>query len=371
MINNIRKIQCLCGFEVTANTYKSHVISKRCNLDSQCKSWLINILNIKTKFNRAWLISEGQNALAKIDWHYSVINKETSLNSWRFDTPRNLGQMRDSVKIEMAAARTGINNPMVKSKNFSFSKKQIIDWAKAEWPEYLKTATSALNFYKVLNNKFPDFAYIFADVEIPQVRTSGNVNLLLFILNITIDDWAQTCLKVRGQQISKGQKASQNFKEISSRNASKNLHSANRTTGPQLILFEMINSIDPDASLEFHIKSNMEEGFNGKSFSFDIFSPKNNLLIEMHGAVFHKITKKTNNNMIKIVQSNLINDKNKEQIAKLRGYNLYKFWDDSVHTWEKEIGAIYGQKPSIKFKEAYDKICKKLGKRIRLRYKRP
>ena len=56
-----------------------------------------------------------------------------------------------------------------------------------------------------------------------------------------------------------------------------------RITKPHKILFILIKNIDFDAQIEFRVKN------ENKWHSYDIYSPKINSLIEMHGRFWHDL----------------------------------------------------------------------------------
>ena len=70
--------------------------------------------------------------------------------------------------------------------------------------------------------------------------------------------------------------------------------------------------------------------------SYDIYSPQYDCFFEMHGHVWHDITK-CKPNMASLVTSNMKNDKIKEELAKSLGKKLFVFWDDQTHLWKKQL----------------------------------
>jgi hypothetical protein len=97
----------------------------------------------------------------------------------------------------------------------------------------------------------------------------------------------------------------------------------------------MIQEFDPDASIE--------KRFTGptKSFSYDVFSPRINALIEMHGRVWHDLNA-TPPKLAKMVEKNVENDRLKEALAKAMKLRYEVFWDDQQDSWSEKLEELYG-----------------------------
>jgi hypothetical protein len=121
MKNKIR-IKCDCGTEITTNTWKTHLKkSNKCLINSERKAFLLSILELRTKNQRAWLKKDGEEAIGIDFWFLDVINGKTKLEEWTFFSPRTQGSPRPSTCKKMSKNRKQSGNPAVKSKKFNFT----------------------------------------------------------------------------------------------------------------------------------------------------------------------------------------------------------------------------------------------------------
>jgi len=138
---------------------------------------------------------------------------------------------------------------------------------------------------------------------------------------------------IRGRKISRGQKNSEKFIQHASRIGSE-LLSSRRVTKPHLKLFNLVKQYDENASIEYKLK------IGNRHRSYDIYSPRINALIEMHGRTWHDM-KKSSKKLDKIRKYNIKNDEMKQKFAITSGYAYYIFWDDEDGVWADTIRSIY------------------------------
>jgi G:T-mismatch repair DNA endonuclease (very short patch repair protein) len=190
------------------------------------------------------------------------------------------------------------------------------------------------DIYKNLNRTFPDFMYQFCEInaKTPEKRGHNQQNAVIaYLLDLPIEDIIAMNIKRRGLFISKGQKASPKCIENASKMGSQML-SKWRVTKPQKALFEMVKKYDKKAVMEYRVKC-----FD-RYRSFDIYSPRINTLIEMHGRVWHDHTKEK---LRELVTKNIKNDEFKKKIAEEIGKALVVFWDDQQEAWEETLRRVY------------------------------
>lgn len=335
-------IKCLCGKPVTANTFKTHVKSINCSLIAEEKRRVLNILNIKTKNQFAWLKSEGPEAVLDKTWHMSVILKITELDMWTMKSPRKKGVNRPSHLKQSAIDRLGRGNPVSKTKPV-YNKIDIIKYCQQYKEDLLAGRIGTRQMIKIIEKQYPCFQYNWvSDPEKKLTKENGYIKInaiISEIFDINIKTIKNIILKHRGMGISKGQLASEKFMKFARSQAS-TLLSSWRVTKPQRRLFEMVKKYDKNAKLEYRIEH--ERRF----YSYDIYSPKINALIEMHGHIWHdpKYAPKSFKDM---VDKNLKNDIVKKSLADAKGYILYIFWDNNEESWEDSVRRIYENKENI------------------------
>jgi hypothetical protein len=329
-------VLCPCGDKVYVNVWKNNHLPK-CRLAEidQDKYHLIrNVLEIKTNQQFAWLKSEGQDALGNRDWYISVINGDTNLDDWSFESPRPPHHIRQIFIEKYKKARLGSNNPMVISRIKNYNINDLKDFAKKEFNSGANIGT----IKKKLLKQFPDFSYQFADIQPPSTskeRGHSKNNLILsMLLDIPLETLVSEAAKRRGKQISVGQRGSEKFMRIASAIGA-SLISTRRVSAPQERLFDIIQKYDEDSVMEHKLILG-----NGRVRAVDIYSPKINAFIEMHGRVFHD-RNKTRDNLVHIVARNEIADGEKKEFAESRGIGYYVFWDDEEKTWKDEVAKLY------------------------------
>ena len=332
-----KRIVCKCGANVTTNVLARHLASPGCSLASEQKEPLIHLMKIKEKNSVAWLISEGADSIADPFWYLSVWDERANISDWSFVSPRPKHMPTPSSIKRFSETRKGAQNPACRKKTFNFTKEDVQKEAK-ELFEYVRMNVNISASYveKGLSKKYPDWRFLFADFNYraTEMRGDNKVNQLVScLLGISVEEYIQFKVTRRGFFIQKGQLASEHFLQIASKIGSQ-LSSRVRTSTAQLVLYEIIRRIDPSAILEFSVR------IGNKWRVFDIYSPKINFFIEMHGCVFHDISK-TKPKLIEMVLRNIENDRFKKEFADSQQINYVVFWDDETHLWEEKIKNIF------------------------------
>jgi len=347
-----RRITCDCGKEISSNTAKIHTQSPKCTLSPERKAELRELFATKTGHEWAWKRSGGVSAKRDTDWWISVMRKQTTIEDWSFVSPRNIGVMTPEGSDKLGISRRGALNPSVLSKSFPYTKQQVTEFLSLMSEDFLYNDLCFKDLKPLVDRQFPNFMFLFSDEDdIVNFRT-------LFLRSADYDMTVLDRLlkEKRGRRISIGQKASDKCKRAAAFSAS-NLISRWRVTFPHRVLFELIQTLDPDATIEFKLRNK----------SFDIFSPKLNCLIEMHGDFWHKLTSKTGS-MVELVKRNIKNDKAKKDIAIGEGYAYAVFWEGEHQLWEKQLYDLYGRRPEVSIQDAQDKVNKVSGKKRSLRH---
>ena len=323
-------VLCRCGATIRANRFKFHI-------DTQCKALPddIKFMNFilaesrKTRFG--WLKSEGLNALGNRHWWKSVIENKTTLEDWTLHTPRPQGVVTPKSAQQFRQDRSGIMNPACKNKTI-YDLGVLRKFAKDLW----KRDVPIGEMHKIMADEFPGFRFQFADRIFGDEKKRGHNSkngLLAYLLQMPIKRVVRKAAQLRGKKISAGQLGSEKFLEMASRVGSQ-MTSSFRVSKPQKILYNMVLQHDSAARMEFRIK------MGRKWRSFDIYSPKLNAVIEMHGRVWHDLSK-TTEGLRKITEKNVTNDIFKQSIALAFGYKYFVFWDDQIPQWEIVLRGIY------------------------------
>jgi hypothetical protein len=347
----VRKyISCECGKLITPNTWTVHLKGSKCKVPLERKEFLMKILSLKTKHRYAWSIKLGLNATSNSKWFYSIIEGTSNLEDWTFSSPRKVGSLPPCVLKRFSQERSGINNPMVRSNIKNYNIEDIKEFAKLTFKHIQDHDDCFRKIISILESEYPMFKYEFSDLKISNKKTRGfnkENYILSLLLDIDVDEIIKISHKMRGKSISKGQNASEKFKRSASEHAA-SLTSSIRISKPQIILYNMIKSVDPEAILEKIIYN------NGFYKAYDIYSPAINALIEMHGRVFHDPTKATGK-LIPIAEKNFKNDELKKSIAKHNNMKYIVFWDDEFNSWQETIKILYNLE-SISYVEAKNKV---------------
>lgn len=350
-----RTIRCRCGKEITSNTFKTHLKGGWCSLESKEKDEIVTILNAKTRHPRAWLIIDGENATCRSDWFLSVINRETLYSDWTFSRPRDFGVVTPKKALEFSADRTGINNPMAKKHATRYDRQEIIDAMTSAWD--IVVANPNMCFGEIRNiveKRYPGFMYVFSGDVL--VGTPKFTAILSQICGVPVDDIARLKLERRGARISAGLIKSPTARQKAARLAQK-LCSTWRISFPQRVLFELVRHLDPDASMEYHIENK----------SYDVFSPKKQAVIEMHGDFWHSVSPR-GDKMRALIDKNIANDEFKRLLAVSRGLSYHVFWHSKWTSWIMVLEALYGAKCNISIQDAENKVNTQLGTKRSLRH---
>ena len=125
------------------------------------KEETLHVLQILKEHPWAWRVNEKEDAHRDPYWWHSVLTNDSSLSEWSFVAPRSPGVMRESSAKRMGAQRSGINNPGCKNKIVYYEEDTIKEKAKILYYSGLKIG----KIKKVLNQEFPNYSYMFADIK--------------------------------------------------------------------------------------------------------------------------------------------------------------------------------------------------------------
>jgi len=319
---------CRCGDNISNNTLLRHVNSKRCFATEKEKEEIRTICQSIKKHPYGWLKKDGENAVHNTEWWLSIYNKETTLEDWGFTSPRPLNTVTPNSAMKYSVDRKGTGNPAVKT-----APKYDLVLLKS----YCKEIFSGLgSLYQklpqaidVVEKKFPKFRYGLCEI-LPKKKIHSA--LFAWAFDISVEEAQKIMIKNRGRRISKGQKASPSCLAMASAQAAK-LSSGWRISKAQKELYQMVKEIDPQTVMEKKV------GGNGKTYSYDMFAPKFNCLIEMHGDFWHKpLAKTVNSDRVRgMIERNFLNDPVKESLAKEKGFRFLVFWESEKKQWKKQL----------------------------------
>jgi hypothetical protein len=321
------RISCPCGENVTPNTLATHLRSPNCLLPRKSREPHLKILNMRREHPRAWLKADGSEAVHQKDWFLSVIQGNSSLEDWVFVSPRAYGQVRKSTAARMSKIRTGAGNPSMKDRP-QYNREDVLSlisdlWSK--WEMDLDLFKGAPDFWKSVEESFPSWKWTFPGTK--------RLSVISLAAGIQESDVKKLLSLSRGRKISRGQRNSPRFMEMA-KEAGANLMSRWRVTLPQRRLFSLFLLYDPDASLEMKMRAPWGQ------CSFDIFSPKINCVVEMHGRVWHDSSASTPG-IVEVAKKNEANDLRKKTLATDMGYRYLVFWSDQEESWEQEVKSLF------------------------------
>lgn len=350
----LRFIRCECGNDISARALARHLKSGRFSHSKEFVNKCIFLIGLAKKERYAWKIVDGPDGLRDDYWCAKVLNGELSLDEITFMPPRKLGENRSFVLKRISEERKGKGNPSLVNKPI-YDTETIKQFAQLAFEDLLGDPEKFKKLDLVLNINFPDYRYGFAGM-FPEHKGPRGHNRKNLILSILIDrdiKWIVSEKAIdRGKFIGQGQRKSPNFNKIQNagRRGLKSYISI-----PHRTLYNMVLSVDKNAKMEKQL--DYEETWK----SYDIISPTKNILIEMHGRVWHDLNK-CKPNMVPLVAENIENDLVKEKLAKDNGYKLFIFWDDQTDTWESRLEDVYGKRPKS-YKQALCEEIDKKGKR--------
>lgn len=325
MILNKKRVVCECGITYTSNTALSHINSPKCAASLAYKTSVCAYSELSRTHRLAWDIRLGTEAKS-FCWVGPVLNGQIDFKHLVFKSPRPWGVCTPSTISKFSKDRRGNSNPMSRINIYeeAFIKAKVLD----VYRQYVATPDGwnmsiAKHIAEKLDSQYPlwQLGLIILDSA---GRPKGKLPKIIAILRENCKDFTSNFIKIRGRLISKGQKASPECIRKARDSAVKN--GTRRTTKPQIRLHKLIEKYDPAASLEFPLANKL----------FDIFSPKFNLLAEMHGRIWHDLTA-CPVGLLKMVSSNTLNDMVKISIAIENKYNMLTFWDDQEDQWESQL----------------------------------
>ena len=350
IVSTRARVTCRCGLEVSRGSWIRHLRGKRkpCAAKVDWKMRAIGVLTVSSKHRIAWKKSDGLEGVGTEGWFVDVVLEKCNLEDWIFEAPRPHGKKTESALLKSSSMRKLTENPASKKKMEVIDKKEVIKRA-YELKAILDADVNFTYFkmYKILTKEFPGWSGFFyestpissKDRE-PRFRGDNYQNSALAVLfNISIESICKEAARRRGLKISRGQRASEYCIMKARESGSKSL-SSHRTTLPQRRLHALVRRYDAKARLEYtvghpHFKS------------FDVYSPKYNILFEMHGRVWHDLRPKTNISK-DLIRKNIQNDLLKADIALELKMPLYIFWDDEENQWENALEIIFLKKSTIK-----------------------
>jgi hypothetical protein len=285
----------------------------------------------------AWLKERGVEAIRDEKWLYKVLSKQNYIEDFVFVNPRNRYTARPSVLTEMSKHRMGTKNPALLGKPI-YNIKEMKRFSKLLFYLIRNRKNRFSYLVSSLNKSYPQFKWSFVGkFEKNDVKKRGhnNINRILsFLLDISVDDIVRHKILDRGHFISMGQRKSKKMTDSIKEKAGVLKHYISKSHKE---LYSLIVEKDPDAIIEKHLE------YENAWKSFDIYSPKLNTLIEMHGRVWHD-PENTKKSLYQVALNNFKNDIIKEKLAKFRGFNYAVFWDDHKSTWKKDIEQLYENK---------------------------
>lgn len=322
------RINCKCGKNITPNTFIKHLGGRKCSLLEEQKTPIRELIKLYQIHRWGWKENDGKDAVGDPFWWTSVYRGETTVDDWVFECPRPAGVIPPKTLERMSKERIGLGNPAVK-KAPKYNLKELKSFAKAQIKLIGTQYNSIPAAVAAIEAKYPKFQYMMTEIF---KRKNHNSSIVAWALDMSLEKALRWGIKKRGIQISKGQRNSPEFVAMASRQASI-LCSKWRITKPHIELFERWKREDPNAVIEFKV----ENGY--RCYSYDIYSPKYNLLIEMHGHFWHRPAKDSlkSRRVRAMIKKNLKNDITKQQLAVDMKYNFLVFWDDQKDKWESQI----------------------------------
>lgn len=346
---------CECGLEISARALSRHLKSQTRIHTKQFIQRCLSTIELAKVKRIAWTKSEGVHGKSDAFWIIKVLSGKCNLSDLSFESPRPIGQNTPEAYTKSSKNRVGLGNPSLKDKPI-YPLTTLSSFCKNFYKDNKKNPSKYSDLLNKLTKTFPFYGFSLIgkwEHNIKKDRGHSRQNLYLsLLLDKPVEEIIQERANDRGILIQKGQKKSEKFVKMI--NAGKDKLKS-FVSIPHLTLFNMIQSVDPKAIKEKHID------FQKTWKSYDIFSPKLNILIEMHGHVWHD-WHKSKSNMYPLVHSNVINDVIKTCLAEQNGYKLVVFWDDDTDNWEKQIEALYGQK-SKKYEQALSEEIDKKAKK--------
>jgi hypothetical protein len=291
---------------------------------------------MKTSNPRAWRVAEGEDAVFCSEWFILVIEGKAKMSEWTFDPPRKHGTVRPSTAQRMSKDRSGRNNPSVKAKEFLYTKEEVIESGRLLYADFVKDhALSFGDFPKALEKLYPNYKYLLCE-ELGELKDKYGTSaqcVITLCTGLSKTEITKAMRARRGEKISQGQRASPHCLAKASEMAAK-LCSTWRVSVPHKKLYLMVVEFDPSASMERKVTTPT------KTFSYDIFSPKANAMIEMHGRVWHD-SAKAPEKLRELVLKNERNDKTKQELASSLGMRYTVFWDDQQDRWPQQLEELY------------------------------
>jgi hypothetical protein len=337
-LKTLNKFKCECGALISARAALRHVNGLKCKAPQEYKKYIKELIYFSRKNKSGWLKKDGVEATANNSWLVCVLNRTNNIKDFTFTSPRPSGVCPPSFYKKISTNRKGIGNPMCKANKKGYDISELKNFAKEALLNIIRTDGVFSDLKKILDFRFPGWVYDLSNIS-EDDKNQKNKRLsclskqnkkLEYLLDMSSEETLKIKRKLRGNKISKGQLNSKKFKKIASKLAN-SLISKIRVTKPQKKLFELIKKIDKKSKIEYGVYIE-NVGYR----SFDIYSPKYNCLIEMHGRAWHDINRAPDR-LKELVKKNIINDAIKKAWAETQNKKYLIFWDDEMDKWQKQI----------------------------------
>jgi len=300
----------------------------RCTVEEKIIHEWEGIFSIKARF--AWLKKDGEEATRINNWRPLVWVGLMALEDLVFTPPRALGSYRPSTRKKMSAQRAGGNNPCVIARAVH-SKDDICALVSLVWDRWQTDPLlyrGIADFCRHIKEGFPEWRYCFADEFVGMTQAKKTHAIIAKATGSSASSVSSWLRKCRGLRISIGQDNPETKRKLSASAAY--ALGKRRITKPHRELLALVKEYDASASIEFIISNGHKSRF------FDIYSPKFNACIEMHGRVWHDVSA-TTSSLLSICSKNVENDKAKYQMAIESGYRHIVFWDDEASGWREKL----------------------------------
>ena len=319
------RVVCQCGKDISANLLLAHVKTPKCSADTEYKNLVKEYSILASIFRYGWNKKDGLEG-QQFSWYARVLRGEININDVGFERPRPLNINRPSTSMRHSIERIGTGNPSSHPSKYGF---EIIKNAICKkYDEIISNPELWAGGLIPLIGEYMDVNFETWTVGLLKKDSKGRLRGFRGIISSIIREYDQNAgkniAKVRGALISRGQKNSPDCLKKADESGIRNGNF--RTSKTQVRLLNLFHEYDPSATLEKVLKWKC----------FDIYSPKYNALIEMHGRVWHDLVNGPVGLRDKVTR-NIENDKYKALIAKDNDFPLWIFWDDHENSWREQI----------------------------------
>lgn len=99
MSKKLATVLCKCNRNVSLRQLHHHLLDGKCTATVADQSQLVSLYHLYKSCKRAWLIRDGNNAMANYQWIISVMNGTTQMDDWSFVAPRKKGVVRPHMRL--------------------------------------------------------------------------------------------------------------------------------------------------------------------------------------------------------------------------------------------------------------------------------